>query len=104
MPCCTFVDVAICTGVNEELTPMRLSNIAFDFLRTDLDTGLTFMNVAESTRDADAQQRNHENARRAYDAVVRLMQSLSLDDTQNKEVAEKLALLKSRLQNVGQKF
>ena len=81
-----------------------VSNNAFQFLLTDLDVALTFMNVAESTRDADAQQRNHKNARRAYDAVVRLMQSLSLDDTQNKELAEKLALLKSRLQNVGQYF
>ena len=84
--------------------PSSLSNIGFEFLRTDLDTALTFMNVADSTGDAEMQQRNHENARRAYDTVVRLKQNLSLDDTQNKELAEKLGVLKSRLQNAGQQF
>ena len=84
--------------------PSSVSNNAFEFLLTDLDTGLTFMDVAESSGDVAITQRNHANARRAYDTVVHFMQTLSLDDTQRKELAERLALLKSRLQNVGQQF
>ena len=80
------------------------SNNAFEFLLTDLDTALTFLDVAESTLNQATRQRNHANARRAYDTVVRLMQNLSLDDTQREQLAERLALLKSRLQNVGQQF
>ena len=81
-----------------------VSNNALGFLRTDLDTALTFLDVAESTDNEATRQRNHANARLAYDTVVRLMQSLLLDDTQRGELTEKLALLKSRLQNVGQHF
>ena len=84
--------------------PSALSNVGFQFLLADLDTALTFMKVAESAIDADTRERNHANARRAYDTVIRLMQNLSLDDTQREELAAKLALLKLRLQNVGQKF
>ena len=80
------------------------SNNAFEFLLTDLDTALTFMNVADSSDKVAIRQRNHANARRAYDTVVRLMQNLSLDDTEEAELAEKLALLKLRLQSVGQQF
>ena len=81
-----------------------VSNNAFQFLLTDLDIALTFMNVAESTDNVAIKQRNHGNARRAYDTVVRLMQNLSLHDSQREELAERLALLKLRLQNVGQQF
>ena len=81
-----------------------LSRNAFEFLLTDIDTALTFMDVAESTDKADIRKRNYANARRAYDTVVRLMQNLSLDDTEEAELAEKLALLKLRLQSVGQQF
>lgn len=84
--------------------PSSVRNNAFEFLRTDLDTALTFLDLAKSTDKVATRQRNYANARRAYDAVVRLMQKVSLDDTQRGELAERLALLKSRLQNVGQQF
>jgi cysteinyl-tRNA synthetase len=82
-----------------------VSKNAFEFLRTDLDTALTFMDLAESqSYNVATRTRNHTNARRAYDTVVRLMQNLSFDEARRKELAEKLALLKSRLQNAGQQF
>jgi hypothetical protein len=84
--------------------PSALSKVGFEFLLADLDTALTFLKVAESAIDADTRERNHANARRAYDTVVRLMQNLSLDDIQSEELAQKLALLKTRLQDVGQQF
>ena len=84
--------------------PLSISHNAFEFLLTDLDTGLTFMDVADSTRNMAVRRRNHANARRAYDSVVRFMRNLSLDDTQRKALAERLALLKSRLENVGESF
>ena len=84
--------------------PSAPSNVGFKFLLADLDTALTFMKVAESAIDADTRERNHSNARQVFETVARLMQNLSLDDTQRGELARKLGLLKSRLQNVGQQF
>jgi len=84
--------------------PSALSNIGFEFLLADLDTAVTFMKVAESAVDANTRERNYGNARRAYDTVVRLMQNLALDDTQREELAAKLAFLKMRLQDAGQRF
>jgi glycogen debranching enzyme len=81
-----------------------VSKGAFEFLPTDLNTALTFMNVAESTGKADVRERNYKNARRAYDSVMRLMQNKTIDDTQREELNQRLAVLKSRLQNVGQQF
>ena len=89
--------------MNNRIRP-SVSNNAFEFLLTDLDIALTFIDVAESTDNIATRQRNHANARRAYDTVVRFMQNLSLDDTQRKELAKRLAFVKSRLQKVGQQF
>jgi hypothetical protein len=84
--------------------PSSVTDNAFQFLLTDLDTALTFMDVAKSTENEGTRQRNYANAREAYDTVVRLMQKLSLDNTQQEKLAEGLALLKSRLEDVGQQF
>ena len=87
-----------------EWTPSSVTNNAFEFLITDLETALTFLDVAASTDKRHIRKRNHANARHAYDTVLRLMQHLSLNDTQQKELAKRLDLLKSRLQKVGEKF
>jgi hypothetical protein len=46
-----------------------------EFVLIDLDVGMTFMDVADASRVADTMSRNHNNARRAYDAVLRLSES-----------------------------
>ena len=79
-----------------------VSKNAFEFLLTDIDTALTFMDVAESTGKAEIRNRNYANARRAYDTVLRFMQNLAIADDQRKKLASKLNILKSRLQNAGQ--
>ena len=79
-----------------------VSRNAFEFLLTDIDTALTFMDVAESTDKADIRKRNYANARKAYDTVLRLMQNQAIDDDQRKELTSKLTLLKSRLQKARQ--
>ena len=79
-----------------------VSRNAFEFLLTDIDTALTFMDVAESTDKADIRKRNYANARKAYDTVLRFMQNQPIDDDQREKLASKLTLLKSRLQNAGQ--
>ena len=41
------------------------ANSAFEFLITDLDLALTFMDVADTSRVEEIVKRNHENARKA---------------------------------------
>ena len=84
--------------------PSSVSNNAFEFLLTDVDTALTFMDVADSARDKAIRQRNYKNARHAYDTVMRFMRNLPLDETQLNRLQKGLAILKSRLQNAGQQF
>ena len=44
-----------------------------EFLLTDLETGLTFMDVAQTSGNQEIKQRNHTNAHVAYDTVIRLL-------------------------------
>ena len=53
-------------------------NSGVAFLLADLDTALTFLDIAKTTTNEETRQRNFENARKAYDTVLQLMQKLSL--------------------------
>ena len=79
-------------------------NNAVEFLLIDLDTALTFMDVAETTGNEETRQRNFQNARTAYDSILQLMQKVTLDDAQNEAIRKKLTLVRTRLEAVGQKF
>jgi hypothetical protein len=75
-----------------------------EFVLTDLDLGLTFMDVADTTHSEHTASRNHSKARTAYDTVLRLLEKLSPSDPEQQAIEEKLTILKTRLQAVGQKF
>ena len=81
-----------------------LNASAADFLFIDLGVALTFMDVAATTRVEETMRRNHENARRAYDTVVRLLRNLDPTAEQRQMLDERLSALKARLQAVGQQF
>jgi hypothetical protein len=75
-----------------------------DFVITDLDAALTFMDFADISDIVEAKQRNHRNARKAYDSVIGLLEKLWPDAAQQADIDLKLATLKNRLAAVGQKF
>jgi hypothetical protein len=79
-------------------------NNRVEFLLTDLDTAFTFLDIAKTTSNADTRYRNFENARRACDTVIQLMQGIPLNIEQSESIQEKLTLLRSRLEAAGQKF
>jgi diketogulonate reductase-like aldo/keto reductase len=82
----------------------ELNQSGIEFLLTDLDVGLTFMDVAGVSNNEETVHRNCENARKAYDTVLRLLNNLAPDEKQHEQIEAKLALLKSRLMVVGQRF
>lgn len=75
-----------------------------EFILIDLDTGLTFMDVADASKSPETKARNYKNARRAYDAIVHLLEKLTPNLEQCKIIEAKLDILKARLQAVGQQF
>ena len=75
-----------------------------DFLLVDLDLAMTFMDVAEGSRIEETTRRNHNNARKAYDTALRLLEKLKPGAGQRKAIDVKMALLKTRLQTVGHQF
>jgi hypothetical protein len=72
-----------------------------EFLLTDLDVALTFMDVADTTEFRATADRNHQNARNAYDTVIAKLREVTPNPTQKAMLDEKIAALRSRLEGVG---
>jgi hypothetical protein len=71
------------------------------FLFTELDTGLTFLSVAATTSNNETAIRNRENARLAYESVLRYMGRIHLDVDEQTRFDEKFAELKGALLEAG---
>jgi hypothetical protein len=77
------------------------NRIGLEFLLADLDLAQTFLNVAEVTVIEDARTRNRENAREAYQTVVRLLPRIVLKLEDREELNRRLLALKSQLEELG---
>jgi hypothetical protein len=86
----------------ENLSDLNRSGVSF--LLTDLDIGMTFMDVAATSRIEETTRRNHTNARTAYDTVLRLLENLTPTADERRAIDAKLASLRMRLQAIGQQF
>ena len=73
----------------------RANQTGIDFPLTDLDVvAVTFLDVAEVSRDEETIRRNHNNARTAHDAVVHLLGTFAPEADQRQAINAKVALLK----------
>jgi len=75
-----------------------------NFLKVDLETALTFAGIAMRAENSMKKARNRRSARRAYDTVVRLIDSVDLPDEDAQLLARKLTRLKSELVSLGEVF
>ena len=66
--------------------------------------GITFARTAMNSSDEEISATATRNARRAYDIVLRFLSRVSLKQLEEKELRERLASLKSDLQNLGETF
>jgi hypothetical protein len=71
------------------------------FLLVDLDVGITFMEIAETSRNEQTVARNRNNALVAYSSSVRFLPRLTLTVAEDWEIKEKLDRLKARLEILG---
>jgi hypothetical protein len=73
------------------------NEVGIQFLRTELDTGHTFLDIAQVTAVESTRLRTLENACRAYESIVRVIGRLELTREEDLELHGKLAELKRRL-------
>ena len=84
----------------------RLPDLAvagYDFLRTEIHTGLTLAGLAADAKKSPAKmKRNLVNARKAHDSVLRFIHQVPLTPQQYTEIQKKFKKLKSALQELGE--
>jgi hypothetical protein len=85
--------------LRQDLTSHRV-----DFLVADLDLGITFARIALESGSDDTRARNRRNARKAYDTTLCFLPRGRPTRPERKQINEKLAALKSRLQSLGETF
>ena len=79
----------------------RLNRASADFLKIDLDTALTFLQIARDTSDDLRKSRNTSAARKAYHTVVRLALKTKMRDDDRQIVTKRLEQVKSELEALG---
>jgi hypothetical protein len=82
----------------------KLGEVKLHLITADLDVALTFAQIALQTQDRQKAIHNRQNARKAYDAVLRYMGSASLSRFDRENMMRKLSSLKSALLSLGESF
>lgn len=80
----------------------RPNKVSTEFLKVDLETGLTFANLALQADDNAKKERNRRAARKAYDTIVRLIDRVILTDAETKFFKKNLQRLKDDLIKLGE--
>ena len=80
----------------------KFRDATLTFLLTELGTAETFAEIASESEDGEKTARNRQNARKAYDTLLRFMPLLSPEDSSN--LLEKLNSLKSKLIELGEEI
>lgn len=76
--------------------------VTLEFLKTELETGHTFANLALSAKYADKLERNKANARKAYDTARKFLASASVDANSALELNRLLEDLRAKLDELGE--
>lgn len=76
--------------------------VEIDFLRCEIDTGLTLAKIALDANRRDRRNRNRLNARKAYDTVLRFMPRVSLTREEVSEMKIRVEHLKAELVRLGE--
>lgn len=83
----------------------QIQHTGATFFLTDVDMAMTLTRIAsDSRKDSEKRSRNQANARRAYDEVCRISRGAALSESDRNDVEEKLAELRSVLQQLGEEF
>jgi len=77
--------------------------VELKFLRTEVETGLTFADTAlQFPNNQDKVRRNTENARKAYDTVVHFLKKREIPDERLNQTLQLLVVLQLKLRQLGE--
>jgi hypothetical protein len=82
----------------------RANQNGIDLLFVDLVLANILIDVTEASQSDETARRNHGNARKAYETVLRLLPKLRPDEQERQDLDRKLSRLRNRLQAIGQRF
>jgi hypothetical protein len=80
----------------------RMSRASGQFLKIDLETALTFLQIARETNDDTRRSRNIRSARKAYETVIKLTRKVQLEDVDIEAINKMLEELKTKLADLGE--
>ena len=92
------------SAVELNKTGQQLNATNADFLRIDAETAITFSQMALGADNPEKRERNHHNARKAYDTIMRLRQKVDFTPAQEEYINQKMEQLKRDLTELGEKF
>jgi GH35 family endo-1,4-beta-xylanase len=78
-----------------------LAKSGIEFVITELDMALTFLDIADTSKIDETVKRNQENARKAYETVQRLLKDLRPNRDEKALIGAKISVLEARLQAGG---
>ncbi|HEY2820154.1 MAG TPA: hypothetical protein VGJ06_03850 [Candidatus Acidoferrum sp.] len=74
------------------------------FLLIEVDTGMTFCDVAKTSANPEKVKRNIANARTAYDTLLKFLDRAHFDAASKSAFDQKFARLQSLLRDLGQQI
>ena len=78
------------------------SGAQVEFLRAELDTGLTLAAIALQAAHKGKTNRNRTNARKAYDSILRFFPRAQLSPGETDEIKSGVEVLRSKLLELGE--
>ena len=74
-----------------------LLNSIVDLMNIEIELGLTFVQIAKTSWNADTKARNLENARTAFGVVARFLATEDCSESLTRGIADKLAVFGQQL-------
>lgn len=82
----------------------RMTRASVEFLKTDLETALTFVKIARQTRDDVRRKRTCRAARKAYETLTKFVKKVDLSAENGRRISLGLEQLKAELESLGEVF
>lgn len=79
---------------------LESNRIGVEFLQTELETGHTFLDIAQATDVESTRTRTLQSARRAYETTVRSIERLDLSPELQEDLQLKIVELRRRLESL----
>jgi hypothetical protein len=69
----------------------------FEYLLEELDSAITFLDIADASAAQQVVQRNHRHAREAYESALGILAAVTPDAAKQRAIDDKLAIVRERL-------